>query len=52
LHRRTCTQAWANGQSGAQVAQFFNNINPLEGVPVINVHLWFDRKLTSVRARL
>ncbi len=26
----------------------FNQIEGLEGVPVINVHLWFDRKLTDI----
>jgi len=28
--------------------EFFQQIEGLEGVPVINVHLWFDRKLTDV----
>lgn len=28
--------------------EFFQKLNGLEGVPVINVHLWFDRKLTEV----
>ena len=27
---------------------FFQKLNGLEGVPVINLHLWFDRKLTDV----
>jgi 15-cis-phytoene desaturase len=27
---------------------FFKQLNGLEGVPVINVHLWFDRKLTDI----
>lgn len=27
---------------------FFKKIEGLEGVPVINVHLWFDRKLTDI----
>jgi 15-cis-phytoene desaturase len=27
---------------------FFQKLNGLEGVPVINLHLWFDRKLTHV----
>ena len=26
----------------------FDKLQGLEGVPVINVHLWFDRKLTTV----
>lgn len=28
--------------------QFFKNLDELEGVPVINLHLWFDRKLTDI----
>ncbi|MEM9906065.1 MAG: 15-cis-phytoene desaturase [Cyanobacteria bacterium P01_D01_bin.44] len=28
--------------------QFFKNLEELEGVPVINLHLWFDRKLTDI----
>lgn len=27
---------------------YFRQLDGLEGVPVINVHLWFDRKLTTV----
>jgi 15-cis-phytoene desaturase len=27
---------------------YFSQLDGLEGVPVINVHLWFDRKLTDV----
>lgn len=27
---------------------FFEKIEGLEGVPVINLHLWFDRKLTDI----
>jgi 15-cis-phytoene desaturase len=27
---------------------FFQKLEGLEGVPVINIHLWFDRKLTDV----
>lgn len=27
---------------------YFQQLNGLEGVPVINVHLWFDRKLTDI----
>ncbi|MDJ0843786.1 15-cis-phytoene desaturase [Crocosphaera sp.] len=26
----------------------FNKLDGLEGVPVINIHLWFDRKLTDI----
>ena len=28
--------------------EYFKKLNGLEGVPVINVHLWFDRKLTDI----
>jgi 15-cis-phytoene desaturase len=28
--------------------EFFQGLEGLEGVPVINLHLWFDRKLTDV----
>ncbi|MBD2383981.1 15-cis-phytoene desaturase [Cylindrospermum sp. FACHB-282] len=28
--------------------EFFQQLEGLEGVPVINVHLWFDRKLTKI----
>ncbi|MBD2615073.1 MAG: 15-cis-phytoene desaturase [Nostoc sp. ZfuVER08] len=28
--------------------QFFQKLEGLEGVPVINLHLWFDRKLTQI----
>ncbi|MEM8637805.1 MAG: 15-cis-phytoene desaturase [Cyanobacteria bacterium P01_G01_bin.54] len=27
---------------------FFDRLSHLEGVPVINIHLWFDRKLTDI----
>jgi uncharacterized protein with NAD-binding domain and iron-sulfur cluster len=27
---------------------FFRKMDGLEGVPVINIHIWFDRKLTTV----
>jgi 15-cis-phytoene desaturase len=27
---------------------YFQQLNGLEGVPVINIHIWFDRKLTTV----
>ena len=27
---------------------FFHQIQELEGIPVINIHLWFDRKLDNV----
>ncbi|HLO52583.1 MAG TPA: 15-cis-phytoene desaturase [Kamptonema sp.] len=28
--------------------EYFKKLDGLEGVPVINVHLWFDRKLTDI----
>ncbi|BAW97282.1 phytoene dehydrogenase [[Synechococcus] sp. NIES-970] len=28
--------------------EFFKKLDGLEGVPVINLHMWFDRKLTEV----
>ena len=31
-----------------QQMQFFQKMEGLEGVPVINLHLWFDRKLTDI----
>jgi len=27
---------------------YFEKLNGLNGVPVINIHMWFDRKLTTV----
>ena len=40
--------AWADGSHGAETAAFFTNFDALEGVPVINVHLWLDRKLEDL----
>jgi 15-cis-phytoene desaturase len=31
-----------------KLMEFFQKLEGLEGVPVINVHLWFDRKLTEI----
>lgn len=31
-----------------QDMDFFKQLDGLEGVPVINIHLWFDRKLTDI----
>lgn len=31
-----------------QGINFFQRLQDLEGVPVINIHLWFDRKMTDV----
>ena len=28
---------------------YFQKLKGLEGVPVINIHIWFDRKLSTVR---
>lgn len=33
---------------GWKQMEFFQKLDGLEGVPVINLHLWFDRKLTDV----
>lgn len=32
----------------AHPRSYFDQLSQLEGVPVINIHLWFDRKLTTV----
>jgi 15-cis-phytoene desaturase len=34
--------------SSWQAMEFFQKLEGLEGVPVINVHIWFDRKLTDI----
>ncbi len=34
-------QSWKN-------MAFFQKLDGLEGVPVINLHLWFDRKITNI----
>ncbi|WP_375499201.1 15-cis-phytoene desaturase [uncultured Nostoc sp.] len=31
-----------------KLMEFFKKLDGLEGVPVINLHLWFDRKLTEI----
>ena len=31
-----------------QSKQYFSQLEGLKGVPVINVHIWFDRKLSTV----
>mmetsp|Transcript_5749 Transcript_5749/g.13522 ORF Transcript_5749/g.13522 Transcript_5749/m.13522 type:complete len:673 (+) Transcript_5749:64-2082(+) len=41
IMKRLVPQAWAN-------MPFFRQIDELEGIPVINIHLWFDRKLLNV----
>ena len=35
-----------------QQMEFFQKMEGLEGVPVINLHLWFDRKLTDINQLL
>lgn len=39
---------WRDGSHGDETKGFFTKMDPLEAVPVINVHLWFDRKLGSL----
>lgn len=34
-------EGWAN-------MPYFRQLDGLEGVPVINIHIWFDRKLSTV----
>jgi len=34
--------------AGWSTMPFFRQIDELEGIPVINIHLWFDKKLTSI----
>ena len=38
--------AWKDRSTAT--GKFFGALDGLEGVPVINVHLWFDRKLNTV----
>ncbi|CAJ1337918.1 unnamed protein product [Effrenium voratum] len=39
--KRILPRAWSTDP-------FFRQIDELEGIPVINIHLWFDRKLLNV----
>jgi len=39
--RRILPRAWST-------MPFFRQVDELEGIPVINIHLWFDRKLLNV----
>jgi len=39
--KRYVPEAW-------QLQPFFRQFDELEGIPVINIHLWFDTKLTNV----
>ncbi|CAE7359131.1 PDS [Symbiodinium natans] len=41
IMKRILPRAWSTDP-------FFRQIDELEGIPVINIHLWFDRKLLNV----
>merc|ERR1719217_1954758 len=41
IFKRLLPKAWAK-------MPYFRQVDQLEGIPVINIHLWFDRKLTNV----
>mmetsp|Transcript_41134 Transcript_41134/g.74291 ORF Transcript_41134/g.74291 Transcript_41134/m.74291 type:complete len:650 (+) Transcript_41134:53-2002(+) len=41
IFKRITPKAWQN-------MPFFRQCDELEGIPVINIHLWFDRKLKNV----
>jgi len=41
IFKRITPKAWAN-------MPFFRQFDNLEGIPVINIHMWFDTKLTGV----
>ncbi|KAF5842294.1 flavin-containing amine oxidoreductase-domain containing protein [Dunaliella salina] len=41
IMKKLMPQPWKN-------VPFFQKLNGLEGVPVINIHIWFDRKLSTV----
>mmetsp|Transcript_54182 Transcript_54182/g.176134 ORF Transcript_54182/g.176134 Transcript_54182/m.176134 type:complete len:671 (+) Transcript_54182:80-2092(+) len=41
IMRRLVPMEWASDP-------FFRQIDELEGIPVINIHIWFDRKLLNV----
>ncbi|CAE7409183.1 pds, partial [Symbiodinium sp. CCMP2456] len=41
--KRLLPQQWS-------VMPFFRQLDHLEGIPVINIHLWFDRKLRNIDA--
>lgn len=40
VFKRMLPKDWAN-------MPYFRQVDQLEGIPVINIHLWFDKKLTS-----
>jgi len=41
IFKRICPEEWST-------MPFFRQIDELEGIPVINIHMWFDRKLLNV----
>lgn len=41
IFKRICPLAWSTNP-------FFRQADELQGIPVINIHLWFDRKLLNV----
>jgi 15-cis-phytoene desaturase len=41
IMKRLTPKSWSN-------MPYFKQMDELEGIPVINLHLWFDRKLTAV----
>eukprot|EP00930_Biecheleria_cincta_P070066 TRINITY_DN57729_c0_g1_i1.p1 TRINITY_DN57729_c0_g1~~TRINITY_DN57729_c0_g1_i1.p1 ORF type:complete len:648 (+),score=120.84 TRINITY_DN57729_c0_g1_i1:70-2013(+) len=41
IFKRICPVKWST-------MPFFRQVDELEGIPVINIHLWFDRKLLNV----
>ncbi|CAK0869203.1 unnamed protein product [Prorocentrum cordatum] len=43
VFKRFLPRAWS-------ALPFFQQLDELEGIPVINVHLWFDRKLKNIDA--
>jgi hypothetical protein len=36
----------------SKYGRYFRQFDELEGIPVINLHLWFDRKLDSVGSEI
>ena len=43
IHTYNLADPW--GVVGSEAAAFFKGMQQLEAVPVINVHLWFDKKI-------
>eukprot|EP00282_Hemiselmis_andersenii_P016276 CAMPEP_0114129946 /NCGR_PEP_ID=MMETSP0043_2-20121206/11745_1 /TAXON_ID=464988 /ORGANISM="Hemiselmis andersenii, Strain CCMP644" /LENGTH=568 /DNA_ID=CAMNT_0001223253 /DNA_START=131 /DNA_END=1838 /DNA_ORIENTATION=- len=48
IFKKLIPEAWRDGTHGMETRKFFTMMDPLEAVPVINVHLWFDRKLAQI----